>query len=946
MGKRIRFMVAALLCCILISGGMYTEVQAADENAIRIGYIDYDGFFVPQQNGNMTGYGMEYLSELSKYTGWEYEFVYDSWENHMENLKNGSIDFICHAQRTPEREKAYLFSKYSVGVESGVLYVKSDDTRYYYNDYAQFEGMRIAMLRDSYQNDTFMEYALEKGFSYESLLCDTQQACFDALERGDADGVVLGSLALKSDYKVVCRFDSEPFYFMTGKMNENLMKVLDEALGEIHVQNPYFEADLFEKYYREGVAITDSALTREEVEYIENQGEITVAFLPNLKPISYVDEEGNAAGVTVEIIRQIEEKSGFQFSFVMMEDGVKPIDYISEHPNVLVAGIMTDNPDFQGTSLIVSDSFYKDEVVLAGVEGREYDFDNTDITYRLAIPKNYTALENYIFNNRPEFEIVKADSTEDCIQMVLKGKADLLAQNVNAITPLIARPKYEKIKVLPSFFMEEYMGMVLVGTEENRMLIQIIDKCIKTISDKEIAQLMVDYTITNGYKPTIGDLIYRFRNLLFILALFIVIILVLTSVLFANRRRHYLHLAIKNRQLADAVVQADNANYAKSQFLATMSHEIRTPLNAIIGLLEIAKQENTDIGKIKKHMAKIEASSHMLLEIINEILDMSAIESNKLKIEKNAFDLGEVMDSIEAVYQEQCEQKGIVLLVDYKKVTHTRLIGDEYRLKQILMNLMSNAYKFTESGGGVLLSVEEISRRRSEVYYNFRVLDTGEGMSKEMLERLFIPFEQESRETMRSHGGSGLGLSITKNLVELMRGTISCKSEKGIGTEFKVSIPFLLQEQAAVESENEVHVYKDGVKDYDFAGRTVLLAEDTELNAEITIELLGMVNLNVEHAWNGREACEKFKNSKPNTYAAILMDIQMPEMDGHEAARTIRNMDRQDAKEIPIYAMTANGFAEDVSLALNAGMDGHISKPIDTAEVYRILYKAICIRHS
>jgi len=267
-------------------------------------------------------------------------------------------------------------------------------------------------------------------------------------------------------------------------------------------------------------------------------------------------------------------------------------------------------------------------------------------------------------------------------------------------------------------------------------------------------------------------------------------------------------------------------------------------------------------------------------------------------------------------------------------------MGDVLRLKQVFLNLVSNAYKFTPSGGTITITAKEVSERDDKVFYNFKVSDSGEGMTEEMLGRLFKPFEQESASTAKSHGGSGLGLSIVKNLVELMSGSISCESEKGVGTTFLVSIPFVIPEEQKVVEEAEIEEIEE-TKTYDFKNRKVLLADDTEFNADILTDLLAMVNMQVDWAENGRIAVEMFERAEVGQYEAIFMDIQMPEMDGYEAAKAIRASAHPEAKTIPIYAMTANTFTEDVNEAFHAGMNGHLEKPIDTALVYEILQKII-----
>lgn len=1043
----------------------------ADTNArtVRIGYIDYDGFIGQDEDGEYSGYGVEYLDKIADYTGWKYEYVYDSWDNQMQNLIDGKIDFICHAQKTEEREKNYLFSKYSDGAESCVLYVRKDDDRYYYNDYENFDGMNIALLKDSYQNQEVLDYAKKRGFRYTIKEYSTPVECFEALDSHEVDGVAMGSLALKTEYKMVCKFGSDPFYFITGKQNQDLMDELDDAQGEIMANDTNFVSELYTKYYGNNVNVSDLVFTREETEFIQSADTIQMGFIANRLPFSNADESGTPQGITVDIMKLIEERSGLKFDYTMMEAGQKVTDYLEENPDAFAAGIMADNPQFHKGDYIVSDVIYSDDVSLACRKGFNYDLDAENAAYKLAIPVSYAALHEYILDNYPQFELVEAKTSADCMKMVLDGDADFMAQNVNVITPLMQNPHYEGLTLLPTFFMDENMGIVCTNTDEHRILMNIMNKCIMTITDKEKSQFTINHTITNGYKLSAMDMVYKFR---YTITIIVILLIILIGVMFfwqSSKKKSYLILEKKNNQLREAVAQADHANQAKSQFLARMSHEIRTPMNAIVGLTTIAKHHDKEPEKIDEYLTKIDVSSKVLLNIINDVLDMSAIESDKIKIACNPFNIREVLTSISTIYYTQCKQKGIRFEMNTAEVSDEQLVGDGLRLNQILLNLISNAYKFTPAGGKISVVAKEVSVKDGKAYFNFTVEDTGEGMSEEMQARLFKPFEQESATTAQKHGGSGLGLSIAKNLVEMMEGSISFHSQKDVGTTFTVSVPFKINEQAAkldperyktiraliVDDEEETREYTSVVlnrigvpyamaengtdaieklrhakemgsgfdicfvdwkmpdmtggavtkqirelfrKDtliiivsaydtseiedeaieagadmflskplfqstvfnllmklsggkfvnqtaendsYDFGGRKVLLAEDTEFNAEIAIELLDMVNMKVDHAMNGKLAVDMFTAAEEGTYCAILMDVQMPVMDGYEATREIRSSDHPQAKNIPIFAMTANAFTEDVSAALNAGMNGHIAKPIDTRILYATLNKVV-----
>ena len=920
------------------------QVQA-EENAkvIRIGYTDFEGFIDKNADGSFSGYGIDYLNEISKYTGWEYEFVFDSWEDHMESLKNGKIDFLMHAQKTEEREEKFLFSKYMSGSETNLLYVRSDDERYFYNDYENFDGMKVAALADSFQSEEFQRFAKEKGFQYDFCPYDTAQECFEALDGQKVDAVIMGSLVMKSDYKIVSRFGADPYYFITAKKNQEIMNQLDDAMSHIIAEKPFFTEELYEKHYSGKGLYAEASFTKDEIAYIENAGTITLAFLPNRKPFSYINEQSGLDGIIVNIMQAVEEKSGLHFEYVMMEAGQTVPEYLAEEPDTLVAGIMEKNPLFQENDYVLSDVMYTDEVALACVRNINYEVDAQENTYTLVIPRSYIALKSYISQNAPQFEVVEATNTEECLDMLIRGEVDFMAQNVNVMMPLLQKPCYEKITVLPTFFMDEDMGVVGKDTEENEILIGIINKSLTAISEKEMQQFTVNHTITNGYKFTWQDMLYKFRTPIIIISTLFVALLVVLVLFIIMKKRNYENICLKNEELAKAVAQANAANAAKSEFLARMSHEIRTPMNAIVGLTGICKNYKTEPNRIEEYLGKIETSSKLLLDIINDVLDMSAIESNKIKIANQPFHLKETLDSVATIYYAQCRQKNVDFVMKTEELWNEQIIGDELRLKQVLMNLVSNAYKFTPSGGCVTVEAKEISKKDGKVYYNFSVSDTGEGMEEEMLGRLFLPFEQENAETAKKHGGSGLGLSITKNLVELMSGSISCQSEKGEGTTFLVSIPFeIVKEEKEEVCECEMgEAHEVNLSDYDFTGYKVLVADDNDFNADIAYELLDLVHMKMDRAENGKQACEMFEKSAKGEYAAILMDVQMPEMDGYEATKVIRSSMHPDAANIPIYAMTANSYTEDISMAFHVGMNGHIAKPIDTAVLFEILKKII-----
>lgn len=379
--------------------------------------------------------------------------------------------------------------------------------------------------------------------------------------------------------------------------------------------------------------------------------------------------------------------------------------------------------------------------------------------------------------------------------------------------------------------------------------------------------------------------------------------------------------------LEQALDIARSSNEAKSQFLANMSHDIRTPINAIVGMTKIARESGEASEKITSCLDAITVSSRHLLELINDVLDMSRIESGQLELQERRFDLDDVVAEVEAIIRPQAQAKCQDLHVDCSGVEHKVFAGDELRISQILLNLASNAVKYTQEGGSISFVVSELEKTRSScARLVFAILDNGMGMSPEFVERIFDPFERSKEVSISRIQGTGLGMSITKALIDAMGGVVEIESEVGSGSAFRVTLELRL---ASPKDTRPPLDDASAVEPYDFEGKRFLLAEDNELNAEIMIELLGHRGAEVEWAENGEAACDAFARRPVGYYDAVLMDVMMPIMNGYEAARAIRACAGACAADVKIIALTANAFAEDVKTALDAGMDAHVAKPVD-----------------
>ncbi|MGC4018178.1 MAG: transporter substrate-binding domain-containing protein [Muricomes sp.] len=1048
---------AAMLVIVMLPGTVY----ASPGKTLKIGYIDYQGFIQQNEDGTYEGYGVDYLNEISKYTGWKYEYVFGTWPDLMKKLKNKEIDFLCSAQKVEERKADFDFSEYSIGYTQGLLYTLPENDSIYYEDYKALDNKKIGGLRSSATNKFLEKYAKHWGFRYKLIEYDSEAELVAALKAGEVETIATDRFAYHNDLKLVAQFGADAYYMMSYK-GSPYMEEANYALSEIKI-NYSFETNLFEKYYSESTEEKGLLYTREEVEYIKSAPVITVGNLPDKYPVSRINPEtGKVEGLNEDILDLISQISGLKFEQKAIPLGEKPIKALKEGKFDLVAGVVRTDEFEKDPAISLSNPFLTSDLVAVVRNGYGYNLQSNMV---LAVDEAFQAVQDYVAKTYPDAQIVTYKKVEDALKAVCDGDADVVVQNAYVVSYLLQKPRYESLQILPTHFMEENSSIVGLSSADPR-LISVINKTIGAIGDEKINEMVTAKTIANPYHATLSDIIYEYRVLLSALGALIIIVFMASIVVWRMRQKNLLRLQAKNLQLAEAVKRADMASQAKSQFLARMSHEIRTPMNAIVGLTTIAKSYKDSAEKMEEYLNKIMTASKVLLGIINDILDMSAIENEKLKIGKIPFDFKQLLTDISSMYYGQCKEKGIKFDLILSEVSEETLVGDALRTNQVLLNLMSNAFKFTPPGGSIRFQVTQTLVQDGVVHMRFEISDTGVGMTKEMQERLFQPFEQESEITAIKHGGSGLGMSITKSLVDIMHGKIEVHSEKEQGTTFIVELPFGLSEESSgmkedvkgiralvVDDDRDAREYTsnilnhlsishdlatsgeeaiekisresekgrgydvcfidwvmDGIDgigvtrkirelfdentiiiivsaydlseveeearkaganmfitkpifqstvfdllmtlscgkykglmaqpdEYDFTGHRVLVAEDNAMNMEIIVDLLKLVNMEVDCAEDGEKALEMFEKSAPGTYMALLLDIQMPIMDGHEATRAIRMGSHPDAKTIPIYAITANAFTEDVSAALAAGMDGYIAKPIDNRVLYSTLAK-------
>ena len=401
------------------------------------------------------------------------------------------------------------------------------------------------------------------------------------------------------------------------------------------------------------------------------------------------------------------------------------------------------------------------------------------------------------------------------------------------------------------------------------------------------------------------------------------------------------HQKIEDRskqKIEQEKLNAQNANEAKSKFLTSMSHDIRTPMNAIIGMTEMANYYIDDKEKVQDCLKKINDSSSMLLHLINNVLDMSEIENHELKLKESSFELRELADKIYAVLEQTANAKKLTFEVRCEQIRDNRLIGDVVRLRQVLMNLVSNSLKFTPPGGKVgLLISQEDNVESGYASFVIEVKDTGIGMKQEFIDTMiFKPFERDDTRYVNKTEGNGIGMSITKTILDVMGADLQIESEVGKGTSFLIHVKLKVDSDDTCEEHNEINSIPN------LEGKRLLVVEDNEINMEIIVSILERTQAEIKQAWNAEDALKIFEESEEGYFSLIFFDIQLPGMNGYEAVKIIRGMDRHDASEVPILAMTANAFSQDVEQSLSSGMNDHISKPIDIDVLYRKLQTYLC----
>lgn len=1047
------------------------------ESIVRVGYYENEVFEEGASEGAVkTGYAYEYYRKLSEYTGWEYEYVYGSYGDLYQMLLDGKIDLLAGLAWKSDREEVIAYPDAAMGKETYNL-VKHDTDDDISDEPSTLTGKKIGVL-ESALSDTLKKYLDERGVKADIVTFGDYSALFDAFDKHNVDVLAAeGDGAYGREHaEVLFSFGASEYYLCVNINRSDILKELNEAQEELYEAEPNYMDLLRSKYYPE--SMSSKVFSAAEKEWINTHGTLNVGYLNNYLPYSDTDEKGEPDGIIQEIIPCLCDNLGIK-NINITYSGYDNYDD-------MIAAVRDGSVDLVfpvGGGLYYSEEngiYQSNAVVSTSTELVYADEYSEDKLKSFAVNSSNSMQYYYVKTNFPDAEIKLYDSIEDCLEAVIAGKVCCTTLNGLRANDIIKNSRYRGLYLKQLNKADDRCFGVKIGNEG---LLKLLNRGMNIVGEEFVQDLSYNYT-DKLYKYTFADFLSDNAGIITAVIVGAAALLILFLIYDAKRTKKQmmdkenarLELERKNKELAenrkalsDALIAAKHANNAKTTFLNNMSHDIRTPMNAIVGFTTLAASHIDNREQVLDYLGKISVSSSHLLSLINDVLDMSRIESGNVKIDDAEVHLPELIRDIRIIIQPNITSKQLELFIDTQDVVHEDIITDKLRLNQVLLNILSNAIKFTPAGGTISFRViEKPSSSENTANFEFCIKDNGIGMSEEFQKNIFEAFTREKSTTVSGIQGTGLGMAISKNIVDMMGGNISVKSKQGEGSEFRVFIPCkisgvqrkyenlpelkglrvlvadddtntclsvcsmlreigmrpdwtnygkeaVIRAKDAYEHSDEFDTYiidwmmpdlngietvrrirrvigesapiiiltaydwsdieeeaiEAGVtafcskpifmselrdvlsKPYkqdsgnysdevpDLTGKRILLAEDNELNRQIATAILENAGCEVVIAMDGSEAVDKIKNSPADTFDIILMDVQMPHMDGYEATRLIRALDDSTKANIPIIAVTANAFDEDKKIAAQAGMNEHLAKPYDVPVMLQTIYKLI-----
>ena len=911
-----------------------SDTQPKEQRIIRVGSFE-DTFNYVDKNGVRRGFGYELMQALAGYAGWKFEYVKCDWSNCFDKLENGEIDVMGDISYTDERAQKMLFSEEPMSEENYVLYADLSHTDIVTTDFKSLDGKRVGVLMGTEPEIMLTEWENKNGIHTEHVNVSNNDDVEKKLANHDIDCFVSLEESIWSEQGIssVTNVGKSGIYFAINKERSDIKTELDCAMRQLDQDSPFFKADLYKKYF---TLNSIQILTGEEKSWLEEHGPIKIGFLNDTAVFSMDEETGKLTGTLTEYISYAKDCLGNQtleFNIQAYGDYDEMLQALQEHEIDMIC-YASRNPDLaeeKGYALTNTAWTYS----LMAVTDEKY-FNENEV-YTVAVPKEKEALKQHIVFNYPQWKLVDCDSLADAADMVMNGKADCFLMGTSQAL------KYDNDRDFKSVPLTKTMEACFAVRGGEGHLLSILNKTLKAMPSDMLTSALAIYDSTVD-KVTFLDFVKDNMLAFFVATGFFalsIIGIILVLLKKARKAESVAKLAANDTQklndkLEIALKKAEDASLAKTRFLNNMSHDIRTPMNAVLGYAQLMKDElkENELSETSEHLEKLQQSGNLLLSIINNVLDMARIESGRMEIDENYIQVEDIWQDLFEVFDDEAKKKNIAFHCKMN-VEHEHVLIDITKMKEIFVNILSNAMKYTPSGGSVMVDVDELPCDEPGcMIVRTRVSDTGIGMSQDYLPKIFEAFTREQNTTMRKIAGTGLGMSIVKKYVELLGGTINVESEPGKGSIFTVTLKHRIADESYYVKKHveEVETGREVLE-----GRNILLAEDNDLNAEIAEAILERAGLKIERVEDGIQCVNRIEKMPAGTYDMILMDIQMPNMDGYKAAQVIRHLPDKDKASIPVIAMTANAFEEDKRDAIAAGMDGHIAKPIQVDKLLSML---------
>lgn len=889
------FIIFAIVCSLTVS--VFADEQPQSHKKVTVAFVEQEGLMEKDEDGKLSGYSYDYIMKMAQYANWDIEFVFPKSDDEnssivemMEKLEKGQVDIMGAMVSSESLERTYAYPQKSYGYVFTTLLASKTNTAINEDNLTLREDLKVAVLDGAVtRNEELDAFCKSNNIEYTEVKCKSDVEQLAAIKSGKADVMVSLSLRPLAGTKVVASFADRPFYFVSQKGNKELCKEIDDAIDAIEYTEPDYRKDLHDKYFadKEGECV----FSADSQAYIEKKKKLDVLVPDEIKPLQFKASEGEYKGIFVSFIHRLSEVTGLEIQLHRLPEDTSLKDAMASGDYDMTLAVAEDYQWADKNSLIFSVPLLTSDKVLFYNKA-------ADITDLSKLTQS------------------KTDHLEKQMKAVEKGEADYGFGSSLVVNYNISNNAYQEIATLP--VSGENSNYVCSFSKDAPLeLIAVVNEVIDNVD----AATMNAYLLESSQRSNQALLSSWIRKnpvrAMGIVSAFAVLVISLVAVVFLNRRKKEENLKLQK------------ANNAKSEFLSKMSHEMRTPLNAIIGVTALAEDEVDNPQEMKVHLKSIDDSSGYLLRLINDVLDMAKIESGEFTLKPSLYKYEDFERTIRVMMEPLCKQKEIDFICNYD-LDGANILVDKIRFDQVFINLLTNAVKFTPNRGRVEFSIRAVNNGAGFLDSTFVIKDSGIGMSEEFLQNVFEPFAQERNDG--SGGGTGLGLAIAKSIVDMMNGVFTIESKQDSGTTITIG---LLLKLAPEEDTAEQQAGENGEKS--LTGKKVLLVEDNDMNREIAKKLLLKKELQVFCAVNGKEAVDQFAESQEGFFDGVLMDIRMPIMDGLTATSNIRAMDREDVKAIPIIAMTADAFEEDIEKAKAAGITSYLAKPVNVKLLYETL---------